>query len=230
MAPSFVERELKQFWSATDKKERLKRLQHISQMVNWVDDETLKDLAKDTQLDKNPGIRGEMCYALGRTGKARFRRMIHPLIDDPEPWVQKQARNAVERLKMPKPILRDDNDTEVLWSELSEIRKHMGTLSNEVLKLSKEVAKIHHESAPWIEEVRRLFEEFEKNRKAYERLEASLLKKYHGKFVAFCKGKLASVGVERIRVIQEAMRAYPSARPYIRQVGQKIQSKPRGRR
>ncbi|MFQ6093750.1 MAG: HEAT repeat domain-containing protein [bacterium] len=125
MVPAFFEGELKRFWSATETKERLARLQHISQMVNWIDDRILKDLAKEALSDKNPAIRGEMCYALGRTAKTRFKRMISPLLDGSDPWVREQATNAIERLKVPEGTSRDEIETEVLLSELSEIRKRV---------------------------------------------------------------------------------------------------------
>lgn len=113
--------------------------------------------------------------------------------------------------------------------EASYLHEQVGRLFEEVAELRKNIAKLRIESKP-DDYAHIIFDEFEQNREAYKQEEVSLLEKYNGQFVAFCHGKLVSAGPDRKQVIQEAMRADPTARPYIRQVGVEIPSRPAGRR
>lgn len=113
--------------------------------------------------------------------------------------------------------------------ETSYLHEQVGRLFEGVVELRKEIAKLRIESKP-DDYARIIFGEFEQNREAYEQEEASLLEKYNRQFVAFCHGKLVSAGLDRKQVIQEAMQAEPTERPYIRQVGVEIPSRPAGRR
>ena len=113
--------------------------------------------------------------------------------------------------------------------ETSYPHEQVGKLVGEVAELRKEIAKVRSE--PQLDDyARAVIDEFEQNSKAYEQEEAFLLRKYNGQFVALCHGKLVAAGPDRRQVIQEAMQAEPTARPYIRQVGVEIPSRPAGRR
>lgn len=215
-----------QFWTANETEERLSLLQHISQMVKWVDDEILEDLADEVLINEAPQLRGEMCYALGRSRKARFKGLVQRLLKDPDQWVRKQAAEALEQLEQ---VSDEERHRDVSPPETSYLYEQVDRLVEEFGKLGKEVAKLRIESKP-NNYARVVINEFEQNVEAYEREEALLKEKYNRQFVAFCHGELVAVGPDRKQVIQEAMQVDPTARPYIRQVGVEISSRPAGRR
>ncbi|HIE27706.1 TPA: HEAT repeat domain-containing protein [Candidatus Poribacteria bacterium] len=214
-----------QFWTAVETNERFSRLQHISQMVKWVDDEVLEDLADEVLTDEEPQLRGEMCYTLGKSGKIRFKGFVQRLLEDTDQWVRKQAAEALEQLEQ---VVDEKRHSDVSPPEASYLHEQVDRLVEEVAELRKEIAKVRSE--PQLDDyTRAVIDEFEQNRDAYEQEEASLLEKYNGQFVAFCHGKLVAVGPDRKQVIQEAMQAEPTARPYIRQVGVEIPVRPADR-
>lgn len=115
--------------------------------------------------------------------------------------------------------------------DASKTGLEMDRLADELagLKEKFEKALVHLTPQP-DDYARAILEEFERDRKAYEREETKLLEKHRGQFVAFCGGKLVAVASDRKQVIEKAIEAKPTTRPYIRQVGQEIPSRPSGRR
>ena len=100
----------------------------------------------------------------------------------------------------------------------------------EIATLRKELTEALAHFAPQPDEyARQVLEEARRNHEAYDRQEPELLKKYAGQFAVFCNGEMVAVGPDRREVTLKAMRARPMARPYVRQVGEEIPSRPPGR-
>jgi hypothetical protein len=194
--------------------ERLRQLQYVSQSAFRLPGELLESLAEDTlQPGEDLRIRGEMCYALGRSGRPSFITQLQPLLRDPDRWVKKQATNAVRELE---DVLPDRLEGE----EIDELRR-----------LGEELKAIAHTVEPPPDEyTRQVYEEAQRNREAYERQEPELLEEYVGQFVAFCDGELVTVGPNKREVTLKAMQARPMSRPYVRRVGEDIPSRLPGRR
>jgi hypothetical protein len=91
--------EMDEFLKAEHPDERLKRLQRISDSSRYLPDDALRSLAVETLQDEDPRIRGEMCYALGRSERPYFASLLQLLEDDSDPWVRKQARAALRMLE-----------------------------------------------------------------------------------------------------------------------------------
>jgi len=142
------------------------------------------------------------------------------------PWVRKQTAETLEQLEQ---VADEECYPGVVLPEISYLREQVGRLVEEVAALRKEIVKLRSE-LQLDDYARTIIDEFEQNREAYEQEETSLLEKYNGQFIAFCHGKLVAVGPDRKQVIQEAMQAEPTARPYIRQVGVEVPFIPAGRR
>jgi len=139
------------------------------------------------------------------------------------------AEDNIEPTEQLEQVADEESHLEVSLPETSYLREQIGRLVEEVAELRKEIAKLRPEPQP-DDYARAVIDEFEQNRKAYEQEEPQLLEKYRGQFAAFCNGKLVAIGPDKKQVIQEAMQAEPTARPYIHQVGVEIPSRPAGRR
>ncbi len=112
----------------------------------------------------------------------------------------------------------------------SDLQREMSKLAEEMAALRKELAEAVARLEPQPDEyARQVLEEGRRNLEAYEREEPELLERYSGQFAVFCDGELVAVGPDRREVIQKAMQARPKARPYVRQVGVAIPSRPPGR-
>ena len=236
-----------EFAYVTPPDERHRLLQHISQLVNYLPEGILRRLAAESMRDEDPRIRGEMCYALGRSGRPRFKSMLQPLLNDPHRWVRQQAAKALKMLDeaapkvpiAPKVIPPDYGD--LGWGayietippipSYADLQHLMNRLAEEMTVLRKELAEALTclPSQP-DEYARHVVEEMRRNQEAYERVEPELLKKHAGQFAVFCDGELIAVGPDRKEVTLKAIQEKPTARPYIRRVGEKIPAIPAGRR
>lgn len=205
---AYAEKLLLRFWQATNNDERHLILQHIAQKAKCISEKELDNLTRNMLLSGDNRLRGEMCYALGLSGKVKFESKLHSMLTDPNPWVRNQASDALERLpfgEREKTMFEPLKKEEIIQKMFNQSNLQTNDYSDTILN------------------------EFEKNRKAYEKKEKSLLEKYRGKYVALCNGKLVAVGPNRKQVIEEAIEKEPTSRPYIRKVGQKIPSIPSGR-
>ena len=115
---------------------------------------------------------------------------------------------------------------EISSYEILELRNQILELTNEVTTLRKEMKEqIRQPSSTELDDYNRtVVNEFDKNYKAYELQEASLIEKYNGQWVAFCNGEQVAIGSDRKQVVQLALQAEPEARPYIRKIGERISS------
>jgi hypothetical protein len=82
---------------------RLALLQYISQYAYDLPVELLWFIAAEHLGDRDFRIRGEICYALGRSERPLFVQLLEQLLGDPHHWVCEQAEKAIERLKQATP-------------------------------------------------------------------------------------------------------------------------------
>jgi HEAT repeat protein len=94
-----VIREIEEFLRAERPEDRLRRLRYISQFTHYLSDEALRALATENLRDDDHRIRGETCYLLGRSERPCLIPLLEPLLKDPHPWVQEQAREALQILE-----------------------------------------------------------------------------------------------------------------------------------
>ena len=145
------------------------------------------------------------------------------MMGDPDSQVQKQVIEALEKLKF--------QEAAPETSRFVELREQINKLMEEIKGLRKELREAITRLAPQPDEyARQVLEEGRRNLEAYEREEPELIKKYSGQFAVFCDGELVAVGPDRREVLRKAIQARPEARPYVRQVGEKIPTIPAGRR
>ena len=74
-------------------------LMHISQYADWVPYQVLAEIASEALLDPDFRIRGEMCYALGRSGDLRFSDMLRRMQKDKIEWVRQEAIKGLKILE-----------------------------------------------------------------------------------------------------------------------------------
>jgi len=101
------------FWTASATGDKLRLLQHISQRIEIADDKSIEDLAKQMLPHQDPRFRGEICYLLGQTGRIKYLSWIRNLLNDPDPWVQKQALEAEKKLNT---LVLDETARQILKS------------------------------------------------------------------------------------------------------------------
>jgi hypothetical protein len=196
--------------------ERLTRLQHISQMARWINHEVLDLLAREILASDDFRLRGEMCYALGMSKNPRFMRRLQLSLNDRNPWVRNQAREALKRLKEEGTVLQKESKEIVdLWNHLREFIRS---------EIAATRAESRNQTSAWDDYSRAVVNEIDQNHRAYEQEEASLIERHSGDWVVFCRGEQVAIGPERKIVIQKAMLACPDARLYIRKIGEKLSS------
>lgn len=98
---------IEKFVYAEPTEERLEVLRNISQHAHDLPVELLWFVGIRGLQDQDHRIRGEVCYALGRSGMPFFVPLLEPLTSDANDWVCRQARKALRTLA-PEPITGED--------------------------------------------------------------------------------------------------------------------------
>ena len=168
-----------------------------------------------------------MSQMIGRIDEKELESLAQRMFSDEDPRLRGEMCYGLGRLGAVsfKPVLqaiigKDPNR----WVQKEAINALKSLEEQEVPESQAEPKQ------PLRDPIRRILDEFEQDQQGYEREEASLLEEYEDQFVAFCHGRLVAAGPDRKQVIQKAMEADLTARPYIRQVGRELPSKPSGRR
>jgi hypothetical protein len=96
---------LDQLLKADQPDERVRRLHEVAQTSFYLPDDTLRELSTQYLQDDDGRIRGEMCYALGRSARPQFAPLLELLLDDPSKWVREQAKDALRSLECVTPVV-----------------------------------------------------------------------------------------------------------------------------
>ncbi|NIL98777.1 MAG: c-type cytochrome, partial [Planctomycetales bacterium] len=80
-----------------------------------------EDLLRELLADRDANVRGMAVYLIGVRGAAEFADRLAKLLEDPEPWVQRRACEALVRGGYPLPVdrlipLLASNDRYVAWA------------------------------------------------------------------------------------------------------------------
>ena len=113
---------LSDFHEATDEDTQFRSLQKLGQFHDRLSNYDLETLAQASLSARDHRIRGEMCYLLGMAKRPRFTSLLHPILDDPEPWVRNQAKRALELLEKERPAKAVEYWMERLRSEDTDNR------------------------------------------------------------------------------------------------------------
>lgn len=201
------------FREARDANKQLIYIQHISQKAIVIDEELLEHIARIGLIHDDPRIRGETCHALGLSGRSEFKTALKTRTKDVSSWVRKEASNAILSLEHAE---KTDTRGDISITSAKSVSRKNRIQRTMMLRNS-------------VVDTRVKIEDFEENHEAYEREENVLKRSHKGKFAVFCDGELVAIGTNRNSVLKEAMQKRPDSMPYMRQVGEKLVSRPYNR-
>lgn len=129
------------FWGAETDDKRLTHLQHISQMAKWINEEVLDNISKKILKSDDKRLRGEMCFALGRSSNVKFKPILNSMLEDPVPWVQNQAAKALKYLEVTG---TSDKQAESLSvQDVSELYGQIDSLFDKIRVLNNQLEVKH---------------------------------------------------------------------------------------
>jgi hypothetical protein len=120
----WLAQEIRKFAQVKQSEERHMALHNIAQQTKDLPVELLWFVSVRGLHDGDHRIRGEMCYALGLSGKPSFVPLLDPLTRDDHEWVCRQARKALQTLASESSADGDRADAGMLAEASTEAKLH----------------------------------------------------------------------------------------------------------
>ncbi len=180
---TIVDNAIKKFHSSKNPDDRLRSLWKISQLVEDTTDEELYDLAQAVVLEDDARLRGEICYAISRSGRPRLIQFVARMLQDNNQYVRQQAITAISKMDTVKntSVL----DIESLLNIVNELKATIANLEKEIDRIKSSRLLTNSEEI--------VMDDRMKSWETYLRNEKELLRDHRGKYVAIYKGDIIAI-------------------------------------
>lgn len=207
---------LTDFMDEENPRKQLLSLQIIAQRVEYLSQNDVSIIATRACKHKDPSIRREVCYLLGRAGQPYYIKQLLLLIKDQDNTVRDDAERAISKISQ-NLNTNPEMNLIMLIQSIQQLQIHnLNLLEN----LIETIEYIKHQSlgstgGDYVNSI----EGFEICKNAFKNMLPYLEKKYQEGWVTFCNGEMICSGQDRIQVVQKAMSTCPGQQVFTFKIG-----------
>ncbi|MGB9596239.1 MAG: HEAT repeat domain-containing protein, partial [Candidatus Poribacteria bacterium] len=195
---------LKGFHASKNPDERLSHLWNISQLIEDTTDDELYELAAAVAVEKDPRLRGEICYAISRSRRPALINFVKSMAQDENHYVRMEAINAIGEINGSVDAIM--TVIEPLSESINEIKSAITNIQKEISNIKKRSVGMNNPELKFNPSDGIVIDDRLKSWETYLRNEKELLRDHKGEFVAIYKGEIIGIGpsdVELAKMIND---------------------------